>query len=109
MVEEKIVPKVESKTFKADYVADVYAFFQFTSSTGAMVGSLEVNSKTGTYNLEGDNFNWDEFVNVFKDIMTKDMIKDIVENLQVLRVPVGEQFVDQKNYYKIEPLVKKGD
>ena len=97
------------KVFKADFIADVYAFFHQTSSTGKWAGSLEVNSKTNDYNLKGENFNWDAFVEIFEETITSDMIKDLVENSKVLRIPIGEQCEGQKNYYKIEVLEKKGE
>ena len=97
----------KSKAFTADYVADIYAFFYQTSSTGTKIGLLEVDSNSGTYNLEGENFNWDNFVKVFKDTITSEMIKDLVTNPNKLRVPVGQQYQGQKNYYKIESLEKK--
>jgi len=68
---------------------------------------LNVNSKTFEYTLEGENFNWDEFVKLFKDTMTKEMVEDIVQNPQVLRILVGEQYTGIKNYYKVERLEKK--
>jgi len=98
--------KVEKSKVTTDLSADIYAFFP-TSSTGALVGNLNVNSKTSEYILEGENFNWDEFIKIFKETMTKELIKDIVENSQVLRIPVGEQYPGIKNYYKVERLEKK--
>ena len=107
-VEEKKEEKVKkTQAFTADYVSDVYAFFHQTSSTGEKVGVLEVDSTSGKYNLEGKNFNWDVFIKVFGDTITPDMIKDLIADPQHLRVPVGQQYEGQKNYYKIEILGKK--
>ena len=107
--EKEVKPVKKTDAFKSDFVADVYAFFHFTSSTGTKVGSFEVNSKTNTHNLTGENFNWNEFKEVFEKTITSEMIKDLVSNPQVLRIPVGEQYEGQKNYYKVELLVKKGE
>ena len=107
--EEEVKPVKKTDAFKPDFVADVYAFFHFTSSTGTKVGLFEVNSKTGNYKLEGENFNWTEFEEIFKDTITSDMIKGLVIDPQPLRIPVGEQYEGQKNYYKVELLVKKGE
>ena len=110
VVEEgEVKPTKNTKPFTADYVADIYAFFHQTSSTGVKVGLLEVNSKTSTSNLEGENFNWDDFKEIFEETITSDMIKDLIDNPQILRIPVGEQYEGQKNYYKVELLVKKGE
>ena len=113
MVEENITEeikqgekKVEKSKVTADLSADIYAFFP-TSSTGALVGNLNVNSKTLEYALEGENFNWDEFIKIFKETMTKELVKDIIENPQVLRIPVGEQYEGIKNYYRVNRLEKK--
>ena len=97
IIEEKEAKPIKKiKTFKADYKASVYAFFHFTSPTGTRVGSLEVNSKTGDYELDGQNFNWGELEKVFKETVNSEMIKDLVVNPQSLRIPVGEQFAEQK-------------
>jgi hypothetical protein len=109
VIEEEVKPVKKTDAFKSDFVADVYAFFHQTSSTGTKVGLFEVNSKAGNYTLEGENFNWDEFVKIFKDVVTSEMIKDLVKNPQILRISVGEQYEDQKNYYKVECLEKKGE
>ena len=106
--EEEVKPVKKTNAFKSDFISDVYAFFHHTSSTGEKVGSFEVNSKTNTHNLTGENFNWDEFKEVFEKTITSEMIKDLVNNPQVLRIPVGEQYEGQKNYFKVEPLNKKG-
>jgi len=113
MVEENITEeikkegeKVEKSKVTADLSALIYAFFP-TSPTGAKVGKLNVNSKTLAYTLEGENFNWDEFIKIFKETMTKELIKDIVENSQVLRIPVGEQYSGMKNYYLVHILEEK--
>ena len=101
--EEKKITKVDIKT---DLSANIGAFFP-TSPTGSIVGTLNVNSKTSEYTLEGKNFNWDEFIKIFKQTMTKELIKDIIENPQVLRIPVGEQYEGIKNYYRVNRLEKK--
>jgi len=98
--EEKTVEKSKITT---DLSANIYAFFP-TSPTGAIVGILNVNSKTLRYTLEGENFNWDEFVKIFEKTMTKELIKDIVANTQVLRILVGEQYPGIKNYYRVDTL-----
>ena len=108
VIKEEVKPVKKIAVFKADYAAAVYAFFHQTSSTGAKVGLFEVNSKTNTHNLKGENFNWDEFVEIFEKTIASELIKDLVENPQVLRIPVGEQYEGQKNYFKVEPLNKKG-
>ena len=109
VIKEEVKPVKNTKSFKADFIADIYAFFHQTSSTGEKVGSFEVNSKTSDYKLTGKNFNWDDFEKIFGETITLEMVKDLVENPQTLRIPVGEQYEDQKNYYKVEPLVKKGE
>ena len=109
VIKEEVKPVKKIAVFKADYAAAVYAFFHQTSSTGAKVGLFEVNSKTNTHNLTGDNFNWDAFEKIFGETITLEMVKDLVENPQTLRIPVGEQYEGQKNYYKVELLVKKGE
>jgi len=108
MVEENITEekKVTKVDIKADLSADISAFFA-TSPTGGLVGNLKVNSKTSKYILEGENFNWDEFIKIFQETMTKELIKDIIENPQVLRIPVGEQYPGIKNYYRVNRLEKK--
>ena len=109
VIKEEVKPAVKkTSTFKSDFDAAIYAFFHQTSSTGSQVGSFEVNSKAGNYTLEGENFNWDEFVKIFKDVVTSDRIKELVTDPQPLRIPVGEQYEGQKNYYKVESLVAKG-
>ena len=47
------------------------------------------------------------FANLDREIITLEMIKDLIINPNKLRIPVGEQFEGQKNYYKIERLTKK--
>ena len=108
VIKKEVKPVKKTDTFKSDFVADVYAFFHQTSSTGTKVGLFEVNSKAGNYTLEGENFNWDEFVKIFKDVVTSNRIKELVTDPQPLRIPVGEQYEGQKNYYKVESLVEKG-
>jgi len=98
--------KVEKSKITTDLSAEVYGFFPI-SPTGGLVGNLNVNSKTLEYTLEGTNFNWDEFIKIFKETMTKELVKDIIENPQVLRIPVGEQYPGIKNYYRVNRLEKK--
>ena len=49
VIKEEVKPVKNTKSFKADFIADIYAFFHQTSSTGEKVGSFEVNSKTSDY------------------------------------------------------------